>query len=117
MTVSIEWDITNIAVIDNGNLKNVAVQVCFDVKGSDGKLQGFTQGDVMLGETNRAKFTPIEQVTKEQVIAWVKHALGDKVKEFENRVIEQIERQRIPSPKSIDLPWISKNKSEQVSSD
>jgi len=114
MAILIEWDITHIAVIDNGNLKSVAVQVCFDVKGSDGALQGFTQSDVMLGETNTAKFTPIEQVTKEQVIAWVKKALGSRVTEFENRVIEQIERQRVPQPKSITLPWMSTNEPEQA---
>jgi len=69
---------------------------------------------IVLGETNAAKFTPIEQVTKEQVIAWVKKALGSRVTEFENRVIEQIERQRVPQPKSITLPWMSTNEPEQA---
>jgi hypothetical protein len=114
MAIAIEWDITHVSVVDVDNLKNVAVQVCFDVKASDGKLQGFTQSDVMLGETDPAKFTAIEKVTKEQAVAWTKKALGDRVKEFEDRVIEQIERQRTPQPQSIVLPWMPTNESEKV---
>jgi hypothetical protein len=109
MAISIEWDITHVSVVDVDNLKNVAVQVCFDVKGSDGKLQGFTQSDVMLGETDPAKFTAIEKVTKEQMVAWTKAALGGRVKEFEDRVIEQIERQRIPQPRPFIPTWAKKN--------
>ena len=50
---------------------------------------------------------PLVLKIKEQAVAWTKKALGDRVKEFEDRVIEQIERQRTPQPQSIVLPlWV-----------
>ena len=106
MAISIEWIITRLEVVNKDGLNNVAIQACFDVEGSDGDLKGFTQSDVSFSSTDPTKFTPIEQVTKEQAVAWVKKALGDRVKEFEDRVIEQIERQRTPQPQSITLPWM-----------
>lgn len=105
MAIEIEWVITRIEVIYKDGLDNVAIQACFEVKGSDGDLQGFTQGDVAFGAPDPANFTPIEQVTKEQAIAWTKAALGDRVKEFEDRAIEQIERQRVPQPTVFTPSW------------
>lgn len=109
MAISIEWDITNASVIDDGSLKNIVIQVCFDVKGSDGDLQGFTQSDVMLGKPDPSKFTNIDSVTKDQMVAWTKAALGGRVKEFEDRVIEQIERQRKPMPRAFIPEWAKSN--------
>jgi hypothetical protein len=105
MTISIEWIITRLEAVNKDGLDNVAIQACFDVKGSDGNLQGFTQSDITLGEPDLVKFTPIEQVTKEQAVAWTKAALGGRVQEFEARVIEQIERQRTPQPKPYIPSW------------
>jgi hypothetical protein len=109
MAISIEWIITRLEVVNKDGLNNVAIQACFDVKGSDGDLQGFTQSDVMLGSPDPSKFTDIDDVTKEQMIAWTKAALGGRVKEFEDRVIEQIERQRKPQPKSFIPKWAKSN--------
>jgi hypothetical protein len=109
MAISIEWNITQVSVVDVDSLKNVAIQVCFDVKGSDGNLQGFTQSDVMLGKTDPTKFTDIDNVTKEQMVSWTKAALGGRVKEFEDRVIEQIERQRVPQPRPFIPEWAKKD--------
>jgi hypothetical protein len=114
MAISIEWIITRLEVVNKDGLNNVAIQACFDVKGSDGYLQGFTQSDVSFGSPDPAKFTPIEQVTKEQAVAWTKAALGGRVKEFEDRVIEQIERQRTPQPQAIVLPWMPTNEPEKA---
>jgi hypothetical protein len=114
MAVSIEWIITRLEVVNKDGLNNVAIQARFDVKGSDGDLQGFTQSDVSFGNPDPATFTPIEQVTKEQAVAWVKKALGDRVKEFEDRVIEQIERQRTPQLQPIILPWMDTVESNDV---
>ena len=67
-----------------------------------------------FGNPDPTKFTPIEQVTKEQAVAWTKAALGGRVKEFEDRVIEQIERQRTPQPQTIVLPWMPTNEPEKA---
>lgn len=105
MAISIEWVITRLEIVNKDGLDNVAIQACFDVKGSDGDLQGFTQSDVSFGNPDPAKFTPIEQVTQEQAVAWVKTVLGGRVQEFEDRVIEQIERQRVPQPTPFIPAW------------
>ena len=107
MTISIEWIVTRLKVVNTPDLDNVAIQACFDVKGADGDLQGFTQSDVLLGDPDPSTFTPIDQVTKEQAVAWTRAALGGRVKEFEDRVIEQIERQRTARPQSVVLPWMT----------
>jgi len=112
MAISIEWIITRLEVVNKDGLNNVAIQACFDVEGSDGDLKGFTQSDVSFASTDPVTFTPIEQVTKEQAVAWTKKALGDRVKEFEDCVIEQIERQRTPQPQSIILPWMPTSEPE-----
>lgn len=114
MAISFEWIITRLEVVNKDGLENVAIQACFDVKGSDGDLQGFTQSDVSFGNPDLTKFTPIEQVTKEQAVAWTKAALGDRVKELEACVIEQIERQRTPQSQAITLPWMPTNEPEKA---
>lgn len=107
MSVEITWKITRIEIIDKDDLKNVAIQSCFDVSGVDeDDHRGFAQGDVLLGAPDPDKFTDIQSVTEEQAIAWTKAALGDRVAEFEGRVLEQIGWQKQPKPQSADLPWM-----------
>lgn len=107
MAIDITWKITRLEVVDQGNLSNVAVQACFDVKGVDEENHhGFAQGDVLLGPTNPETFTEIDNVTEDQAIGWVKAALGSRTIEFENRIIEQIGWQKAPKPKVANLSWI-----------
>lgn len=107
MAIDITWKITRIEIVDRDELKNVAIQVCFDVSGVDEEdHRGFAQGDVLLGAPNPDTFTDIQLVTKEQAIAWTKAALGDRVAEFEGRVEEQIGRQKQPKPKAAELTWM-----------
>lgn len=108
MAITNTWKITRLEIINKDNLNDVAIQVCFDVSGADeNDKRGFAQGDVLLGNPDPAKFTPISEVTEAQAIAWTKAALGDRVAFYEKMVADQIASQYEEKPKAADLPWIS----------
>jgi hypothetical protein len=51
-------------------------------------------------------YTPYNELTEEQVIGWVKTALGEAtVSLYESKVDEQIERMTKPSTVSPPVPW------------
>jgi hypothetical protein len=107
MTTTITWKITRLEIINKDDLNNVAIQSCFDVSGVDeNDKRGFAQGDVMLLPPNPATFTPIQDVTEEQAIAWTKEALGPRVAQYEDMVASQIASQYVEQPKEADLPWL-----------
>lgn len=108
MGITYTWKITRLEVVDQGDLKDVAIQSCFDVYGEDEEgHKGFAQGDVLLGTPNPDTFTDISSVTHEQAIAWTKAALPNNGADFETRVAEQIGWQKQPKPKAAELSWIT----------
>lgn len=108
MANTLTWKITRLEIINKDGLDNVAMQSCFDVSGVDeNDKRGFAQGDVLLGNPDPSKFTPISEVTEEQAIAWTKAALGDRVAFYEKMVADQIASQYVEKPQAADLPWIT----------
>lgn len=56
-------------------------------------------------EKDKPGFIPFEQLSKEQVIEWVKSSLGDEaVLAYESAVAQQISDQKSPKTQS-GLPW------------
>lgn len=107
MAITNTWKITRVEVLNKDNLENVAIQVCFGISGADeNDKRGFVQGDVLLGNPDPSKFTPIDQVTEDQVISWTKAALADRVVQFEKMIADQIASQYEEKPKDADLPWL-----------
>lgn len=107
MALKITWEITQLEVKHANGLTNVATQACFDIRGEDDGLQGFDQGDVLLGPPDPGTFTDLSDVDEDTVVSWVKAALGEgAVTERENRVKEQIERARAmrDTPETIQKP-------------
>jgi hypothetical protein len=100
-----EWTITRIEAVDQGGLQGVCIQACFDIMGERDGKRGFAQGDVLLGAPDPDHFTPVNELTHEQAIAWVKEALADRLPEYEARINEQIDRQLAPQPFAVQLPW------------
>lgn len=108
MANTLTWKITRLEIINKDGLSNVAIQSCFDVSGVDANdKRGFAQGDVLLDAPNPQDFTPINEVTEAQAIAWTKAALGDRVSFYEGLVAEQIASQYVEKPQAADLPWIT----------
>ena len=67
---------------------------------------GYVYGSVGVTLDAEAPFTPYAQLTKEQVVGWVKDALGEEtVAAHEAAVLQQIEDQKNPKVVSFALPW------------
>jgi hypothetical protein len=85
---------------------NVVFQVHWNLTASDGEYTGYVYGSVRVMIEEGTVFTPYENLTKEQVIGWVKNALGEEqVTSYEKNVEKQIESARNPTVVKPALPW------------
>lgn len=108
MANTYSWSITQVMVEDRSGLSDVAIQVCFDVKGEDADgHQGMMQSDTYLNPiSDPSAFTPWDNVSQEQVIAWTKAALGsDRVAQIYKQLDDQISWAAAPKPKAATLSW------------
>lgn len=72
----------------------------------DKTYNGYVYGSVGLTLDPEAPYTPYNELTKEQVVGWVKDALGEEtVAAHEAAVLQQIEDQKNPKVVSPTLPW------------
>ena len=104
--IQFDWKITQIETMNEGDLENVVVTVCFDIDASEDGLKGFVQGDTKLLPPDAQNFVELADITEAQVIAWTKEALGDDgVARFEGMAQQQIDNQKVVQPKVVALPW------------
>jgi hypothetical protein len=88
------------------DMENVAVMSNFSINGTDGTHTGQVSYSVNLLPADAQNFTPFNEVTQEQAIAWTKSALGtDRVTNMEAEVADQITKAAIPAPQPAPLPW------------
>lgn len=106
MAIMYTWEITRLMSHDRYDLQGVAVQACFDIHAEEDGLKGFVQGDVELNQPDPGNFLPLESVSHEQVIEWVKNALGDRLKMYYNLLQSQIDSQRVAQPQPVNMPWM-----------
>ena len=67
---------------------------------------GSVYGSIGLTLDPEAPYTPYSELTKEQVIGWVKEAMGEEtVAAHEAAVLQQIEDQKNPKVVTPPLPW------------
>jgi len=70
---------------------------------NDGTYNAGAYGSI--GFERPENLIPFSELTEEQVIGWVKEALGaDKVAEIDQALLNQLEEQRHPS-KAAGVPW------------
>jgi hypothetical protein len=70
----------------------------------DGETAG-VYGSVGLGDPSPESFTPFSELTKDEVIGWVKAALGDEqVASIEAALAEQIQQKLNPTS-AAGTPW------------
>jgi hypothetical protein len=62
--------------------------------------------DTKLNPADPSNFIPLENVTEEQVVSWVKDSLGDNVSVYEALVVEKT---NTPIPQPTPLPWKNEN--------
>jgi hypothetical protein len=96
--VTFNW---NIVQMDRLTSDGFVVTVHYTVTAVDGDFTASTYGTVGYTE-EEGSFTPYEDLTKEQVIEWVKNSLGEET--VETNLAAQIEALKNPTQES-GLPW------------
>ena len=85
---------------------DVVFTVHWTLTGSEAGFVGTSYGTVGVTVAPDAPFTPYADLTQDQVVSWVKSALGDEqVAAYEAAVANQINEQIVPSVVTPPLPW------------
>ena len=108
MTVAKTWSITNLSVYPQSEGEaDVVCAAAWNVSGTDGTYSGNLNGSTAFKLDPAAPFIPYDQLTQNQVLAWVWASLGEEGKaSAEADVDAQIEyaASQIQNP---PLPWAS----------
>jgi len=95
------WTINSLQVMNTPEPQTVVMSNFTIAK--DGQQVNYS---VNLLPANPDDFTPFDQITQEQPLAWTKAALGpDRVAAMENEVDMLIAQAAIPTPQPAPLPW------------
>lgn len=85
---------------------DAVVTVHWRLNGTDGHYASSVYGTVALNYEPGLPFTPYNELTQDQVVEWVKNALGpDQVKSYEDVISGQIQARAKPSIITPPLPW------------
>jgi hypothetical protein len=98
MATTYNWDIVN---LDRKTADGFVFTAHYTVSAVDGEYTASTYGTVGYTQEDKS-YTPFADLTKEQVIGWVKDSLGQET--VETALAAQIEAQKNPVQKS-GLPW------------
>lgn len=86
--------------------KDVVFTIYWRLNAVDGDYAGTVYGSVGVTLDPDAPFVAYQDLTEDQVVGWVKSALGDdQVKSYEDNVSGQIETQKNPPVVRPALPW------------
>jgi hypothetical protein len=109
MAITYTWNVVQMdAYPEKDGLTDVVFHVHWALTGTDGTYVGNVYGSVNIPLDESATYTPYNQLTKEQVIGWVKDALGTEgVTSYEENIAVQIQDQINPPSVVLALPWIT----------
>lgn len=107
MAVTYEWVIEQMSCYpEYEGEQDVVFTVCWRLNGNEGDYNGTVYGSVGVTYEAGSPFTPYADLTQDQVVGWVKAALGDEqVAAYEANVAGQIENQKNPPVVNPPLPW------------
>lgn len=107
MAISYEWKIEQMeAYPEKDGFSDVVFTVHWRVNAADGNYSATSYGSVGVQLDTTQNFTPYNQLTKEQVVSWVKDALGtEQVTQIESGLEGQIENLKNPPVVRPELPW------------
>jgi hypothetical protein len=95
------WTINSLQVMNSPEPQTVVMSNFTIAK--DGQQVNYS---VNLLPANPDDFTPFDQITQEQALAWTQAALGpDRVAAMENEVAILIAQAAVPTPQPAPLPW------------
>ena len=99
--MSYNWTINSLQVMNTPEPQTVVMSNFTIAK--DGQSVNYS---VNLLPANPDDFTPFDQITQEQALAWTQSALGpDRVAAMENEVDMLIAQAAVPTPQPAPLPW------------
>jgi hypothetical protein len=97
--ISYNWQIVN---MDRKTTDGFVLTVHYNVTATDGDYSANTYGTVGYTEEAGKSYIPYDQLTPEEVVAWVKDSLGQET--VEEILATQIEALKHPVVES-GLPW------------
>lgn len=114
MSITYSWKVTGMKVKSTNDLSQAVFQTYWqkigrDEHGNEGVFSGATPLDVSSIDPNN--FTPLEELTEEQVLEWIKVVV---VGDYENHVNNQIAKQLAEKTATIEevkLPWAPEDSS------
>ena len=102
MTATIEW---NIAQLERHLADGAVYTAHWTVSLEEEGESASAYGSVGFSDPDPADFTPYDELTKEQVVGWVKDALGEEqVTSVEESLENQIQEKLNPTD-SPGIPW------------
>lgn len=109
MSLEIKWVVEQMNCYpEKDGETDVVFTVHWRVNGADGSYSGTNYGTQGVTYEPGTPYTPYENLTQDQVVGWVKDAMGEeRVAEIESNVAKQIENQKNPPVVSPPLPWAS----------
>jgi hypothetical protein len=99
MAITYNWQIVN---MDRKTTDGFVVTVHYNVSATDGDYSANTYGTVGYTEEAGKSYIPYDQLTQEEVVAWVQESLGQET--VEASLATQIEALKHPVQES-GLPW------------
>ena len=107
--ITYNWNIVQMNTYpEKDGLTDVVFQIHWTLTGTDNIYEGSVYNSCGVTLDESAPYTPYNELTKEQVIGWVKANLGEEqVISFEANIATQIQNQINPPVVSPPLPWAS----------
>jgi hypothetical protein len=105
--IQYSWVFPKLGVTYNeGSLANVVSTSYFYLIAEEDGIRVSWPGSTNLYAPNPASFTPYDQVTQEQVIAWTEQALGEaQVERMKAKLATQLEAEKAPKKGDLNPPW------------
>ena len=106
--MSIEWRVLSMNCLKNlDGLVDVVYEINWLCYAMVNGFDGATQGYAFVQYNPEVAYTPFNQLTQDQVIDWVKDAMGkDAVSQNEQQAIAFAQEKAMPKIVTPPLPWI-----------
>jgi len=106
--ITYTWKVKSLEVIPSaGQLTDVVHRVKWTLQGVDQQYLGELDNQITIVLDENSAFVPFENLTEEEVIAWIQNTLGQVGVEAYQRAIEQqIDKQKNPPSINRVPPWV-----------
>jgi hypothetical protein len=109
MAITSTWNVVSMDLYpEKDGEKDVVFTIHWTLTATEDIYNGSVYGSVGVPLNTTGKFTPYADLTLDEVVGWVKEALGEEqIAEYETSVAAQIENQKNPPVIVLPLPWVT----------